>query len=85
MTKQAEFDKNCHKIQVHTPSLKDMRPFPKLLNMSCPWDLDGQCGSCSKFQGMLIPDGAINSSSSYEGYCHKKVDIPKFKFKKGDE
>ncbi len=83
MSEQKELDITCHKIKLHTPTLKEMTPFPILLNTTCPWELDGQCGDCDKFMGMNVPDGILNAHTSYEGYCRKKVDVPKFKFEKG--
>ena len=71
----------CNTIKVHTPTLKGMNPFPELLNMACPWGLDGQCGSCDHFQGMIVEDGMIAAYMSYEGFCEKQIKLPEMKLK----
>ena len=67
-----EARKQYKSITVHCPHMKNMQPFPELLNEKCVNGKNGKCGSCDKFAGLWSEEGRISSYGSYEGFCDCK-------------
>lgn len=65
-----ELSKKYTKIMLHAPTLdRSLNPDIQILNQPCPLKQSGHCGKCEFFKGMITPDGTIDSSAQYVGFC----------------
>ena len=56
-------------VQVHAPTLRNLRPDFQLVGMECPFDKDGHCSRCEYLQGVVTNDEAVFSYMTFEAFC----------------